>query len=49
MIRTLYNTEPGKLIMRNGWRAAGITEAVKEARMDIREDELIDPFEHLFI
>ena len=37
----------GKLIIENGWKAAGITEAVRDARATV--SDIIDPFAALAI
>ena len=48
-IYAMFNTtEAGKRIIRNGWKASGITAAVADARNN-RVQDLIDPFDHLGI
>ena len=42
-----FATPRGKMIIANGWRAAGITNAVKDARTTV--SDLLDPFAALSI
>ena len=42
-----FATPRGKMIIENGWRAAEITNAVKDARATV--SELLDPFAALSI
>ena len=44
----MFGTDRGKTIIANGWRAAGITAAVQDARSSSPED-LNDPFARLTI
>ena len=48
-IYKMFNTtQRGRTIIRNGWKAAGVTTAVAEAR-DNNTQNLIDPFANLEI
>ena len=46
-VYSLFATPQGKLITANGWRAAGITNAVKDARATV--SDILDPFAALSI
>ena len=50
-IYKMFNTtQRGRTIIRNGWKAAGVTTAVAEARDNIiNTQNLIDPFANLEI
>ena len=39
-----FNSDKGKRIMGSGWRAAGIIDALKNARSDSVVNDLVDPF-----
>ena len=38
----MFKTDRGKQIILNGWRAAGIVDAVKDARATVTD--ILDPF-----
>lgn len=46
-VYSFFATPQGKLIIANGWRAAGITDAVKDARATV--SDILDPFAALSI
>ena len=46
-VYSLFATSRGKLITANSWRAAGIIDAVREARATV--SDIIDPFAALSI
>ena len=39
----MFKSDRGKIIIGNGWKMAGITQAVREARNPLIED-ILDPF-----
>ena len=44
-VHAMFKTDRGKQIILNGWRAAGIVDAVKDARTTVTD--ILDPFAEL--
>ena len=44
-----FHSDKGKRIMEDGWRAAGIIDALKSARSDSVVNDLVDPFASMAI
>ena len=44
-----FHSDKGKRTMESGWRAAGIIDALKNARSDSVVNDLVDPFTSMAI
>ena len=46
-VYNMFKTESGERIINNGWKAAGIVDAVKDCRSQANIEDIVDPFSTL--